>query len=159
MDLTHSIKLLKKERELILNGIDNLSEEQLLITPGTHKNNILWNLGHIIVVQQLLHYMLSKLEMHISKEFVSNFRTGTSPSIWKQTPDIKQIKSIFMELPDKFLGDYQEGVFQEFKHYKTSTGVELNSFNDAVVFNHFHEGTHAGIILSLKKLVLTSSEK
>jgi hypothetical protein len=153
MDLTHSIKLINKERELIFNGIENLSDEQLLIIPEAHKNNILWNLGHIIVVQQLLHYMLSKLEMHVSKEFVSDFRTGTSPDIWKQTPDIKQVKSLFMELPDKFLEEYKGGLFKEFRPYKTSTGVELNSFDEAIAFNHFHEGTHAGIILNLKKLV------
>lgn len=153
MDLTHPIKLIKKERELIFNGIENLSDEQLLIIPEAHKNNILWNLGHIIVVQQLLHYMLSKLEMHVSKDFVSDFRTGTSPDIWKQNPDIKQVKSFFMDLPDKFLEEYQSGLFKEFRPYRTSTGVELNSFDEAIAFNHFHEGTHAGIILKLKKLV------
>ena len=151
MDLSNSIKMLKTERQLLLRGIENLSEEQLLKIPEGSKNNILWNLGHIIVTQQVLHYTLSRLEMRIPKELASIFRTGTSPSVWKETPNISEIKSLLLELPDKILEDYNNGLFKEFRPYKTSTGVQLNSFDDAITFNHFHEGTHAGIILGLIK--------
>ena len=151
MDLSSSIKMLKTERQLILRGIENLSDEQLLKIPEGSKNNILWNLGHIIVTEQVLHYTLSRLEMRIPKELASIFRTGTSPSVWKETPNISEIKSLLLELPDKILEDYNNGLFKEFRPYKTSTGVQLNSFDDAITFNHFHEGTHAGIILGLIK--------
>ena len=151
MDLSKSINMLKTERQLLLRGIENLSGEQLLIIPMGSKNNILWNLGHIIVTQQVLHYTLSRLEMRISKELASAFRTGSSPEIWKETPDLTEIKSLFLELPDKLMEEYKNGMFKEFRSYKTSTGVELNSFGDAITFNHFHEGTHTGIILGLIK--------
>ena len=59
MNLSSSIKMLKTERQLILRGIENLSDEQLLKIAEGSKNNILWNLGHIIVTQQVLHYTLS----------------------------------------------------------------------------------------------------
>lgn len=153
MDLSNSIKMLKTERQLILRGIENLSDEQLLKIPEGSKNNILWNLGHIIVTQQVLHYTLSRLEMRIPKELASIFRTGTSPSVWKETPNISEIKSLLLELPDKLLEDFNNGLFKEFRPYKTSTGVQLNSFEDAITFNHFHEGTHTGIILGLIKIV------
>jgi hypothetical protein len=153
MDLSNSIKMLKTERQLILRGIENLSDEQLLKIAEGSKNNILWNLGHIIVTQQVLHYTLSRLEMKIPKELASIFRTGTSPSVWKETPNISEIKSLLLELPDKLLEDFNNGLFKEFRPYKTSTGVQLNSFEDAITFNHFHEGTHTGIILGLIKIV------
>jgi len=153
MDLTNSIKLLKTERQLIYKVIENLSDEQLLKIPFNRKNNILWNLGHIIVTQQVLNYTLSRLEMHIPKEIASNFRTGSSPSVWKETPDIPEVKSLLLSLPDKLLEDYKNGLFKDFRPYKTTTGVELNSFEEAVSFNHFHEGTHSGIILGLIKLL------
>lgn len=151
MDLSNSINLLKTERQLIFKGIEKLSNEQLLKMPVGTKNNVLWNLGHLVVTQQVLHYTLSRLEMRIPKELVSNFRTGTSPSLWKETPNITEIKSLLLELPNKFLEDYTNGLFKEFRPYKTSTGVELNSFEEAVTFNHFHEGTHTGIILAIIK--------
>ena len=153
MDLSSSIKMLKTERQLISRGIENLSDEQLLKIPEGSKNNILWNLGHMIVTQQVLHYTLSRLEMRIPKETASVYRTGTSPAVWKETPDIKNIKSLLMELPDTLLEDYESGLFKEFRPYKTSTGVHLNSFDDTITFNHFHEGTHTGIILGLIKKV------
>jgi len=151
MDLSKSISMLKIERQLILRGIENLSDEQLLKIPEGSKNNILWNLGHIIVTEHVLHYTLSRLEMHLHKGFVSMFRTGTSPGVWKETPSISELKSLLLTLPNKLLEDYNDGLFKEFRPYKTSTGVELNSFEDAITFNHFHEGTHTGIILGLIK--------
>ena len=135
MDLTNSIKLLQNEREIALNVLQKYSDEQLLKTP------------------QILHYMLSRSEMRIDKELVSIFRTGTSPSQWKTTPDIPNIKTLFTEIPELFLKDYKNGIFQEFRTYKTATGFELNTFEDAVTFNHFHEGTHLGIILGLIKRI------
>ena len=153
MNLLNSIKMLKTERQLILNGIENLSDEQLLKIPDGYKNNILWNIGHLIVTQQVFHYTLSRLEMRIPKEFASKFRTGTSPEVWKESPNIPELKSLLLSLPDKLLEDYNNGLFKEFRPYKTSTGVELNTFEDAVTFNHFHEGTHTGIILGLIKQV------
>lgn len=153
MDFTKSIKMLKTERQLVLHGIENLSDDQLLKIPEGRKNNILWNLGHIIVTQQVLHYTLSHVEMRIPKDMVSMFRTGTSPAVWKETPDINNIKFLLKELPAKFLEDFENGIFKEFRSYKTTTGVQLDCFEDAIAFNHFHEGLHTGIILELSKLV------
>lgn len=153
MDLSSSIRLLITERQLILRGIENLSDEQLLKIPEGYKNNIIWNIGHLIVTQQVLHYTLSRLEMKIPKELASLFRTGTSPEVWKETPIISDLKSLLLSLPNELLEDYNKGLFKEFRPYKTSTGVELNTFQDAVTFNHFHEGTHTGIILALKKRI------
>lgn len=153
MDLTNLIMMLKTERQLIFKGIENLSDEQLLNIPAGRKNNIVWNLGHIIVTQQVLHYTLSRIEMRIPKEMAAMFRTGTNPELWKEIPNITELKSLLLELPDRFFDDYKNGLFKEFRPYKTSTGVELNSFEDAVAFNYFHEGTHTGIILGLIKLL------
>lgn len=153
MDFKNSINLLKVERQLLLNEINNLTKEQLLKIPSGYKNNIAWNFGHIIVTQQVLHYMLSRNEMHIPKEMVSMYRTGTSPENWKDQPDTEELKSLLLSLSDMLLDDYDKGLFKSFRPYKTSNGVELNNLEDAITFNHFHEGTHTGIILGLIKQI------
>lgn len=153
MDLINSIELLSSERKMILLGVEDLSDEQLLKIPSGFKNNILWNLGHLVVTQQVLHYTLTRNELKIPKEMVSLFRTGTAPDTWNETPDIEQIKSLLIELPKLLVEDFQAGKFSEFRAYKTSTGFQLNTFEDAVNFNHFHEGAHTGIILSQKKFI------
>lgn len=152
MDTLKSISLLRKERELILSGVGSLSDDQFLRIPEGFKNNILWNLGHIIITQQVLYYTLSRLETHIPKELISQFRTGTSPASWTSTPGIQMMKDLLVALPQKAIEDFDNGKFREFRPYTTTTGVQLSSFEDAVTFNHFHEGVHTGIMLSMKNL-------
>ena len=89
--------------------------------------------------------------MRVTKELVMLFRTGTSPAIWEKQPNIEEIKSLFIDLLDKFIEDYRNDLFTEFIPYKTSTGISLNDFEQAVAFDHFHEGTHAGIIMGIMK--------
>ncbi len=151
MSLIKSIELLKKERILILSVIDKLSDEQLLKIPNGYKNNILWNFGHILITQQSLHYFLSRLEMYITKEMMQTFRTGTSPSDWQTKPDIIEIKELFLELPDKVAEDYRKGIFKDYRRIKSSIGVTIENFEEAVAFNHFHEGAHTGIIMGIIK--------
>jgi hypothetical protein len=89
--------------------------------------------------------------MYISKEMMSTYRTGTSPADWLTQPNIIELKELFIDLPERFAEDYKNGIFKEYRPYKTSTGVSVNTFEEAVAFNHFHEGTHTGIILGILK--------
>jgi hypothetical protein len=47
--------------------------------------------------------------------------------------------------------DYHEGRFKEYESYTTSANLSLNSIEDALAFNVYHEGLHLGAILSLQK--------
>ncbi len=140
-------------RKLIHNAVSGLSETAWFHIPPGFDNNIAWNVGHIIVTQQSLLYRLSGLPMYVSKEQVALFRTGTSPADWSQPPDIAQLLDQLATHPHTLVEDVQAGKFQTYQAYTTSTGVNLNSFEDAVSFNYFHEGLHAGAMLSLKNLV------
>ncbi|MBX3006844.1 MAG: DinB family protein [Melioribacteraceae bacterium] len=155
MNILKSINMLIVERNLILQAVDNLTDEQLFQIPESRKNNILWNLGHIIATQQVLHYTLSHLEMRIPREYFSMFATGSSPIKWDEAPDVQKIKLYLTELPSQFITDYTSGLFKDFRTYKTSTGVVLNCLEDAITFNHFHEGVHTGIIMEMIKQIKT----
>ena len=93
--------------------------------------------------------------MYVSDEFIAQFRGGTSPADWQSTPDIIQIKAFVRELPGRFKEDLEAGLFVDYQGYSTSTGLELNTFEDGVIFNQFHEGIHTGVIMALKKMVAT----
>ena len=133
--------------------VDGLSRDQLLAIPASHRNNILWNLGHVVVTQQRLHYRLSGLDMYVTTETEEAFRTGTSPSDWTNTPDVERIRRLLDELPERLRVDLDARRFGGFRQYTTSTGIVLRSIEDALVFNHYHEGVHMGVMLSLRKLV------
>ncbi|MEM7738222.1 MAG: DinB family protein [Deinococcota bacterium] len=146
-----SIGMLEQERTLITNLIKNISADDLLVIPKGFSNNILWNLGHVVVTQQLLSYGLSGLPLHVSDELVSQCRRGTSPNDWASPPDVEMLLEQLVNLPKTLREDYQAGRFDTFQPYTTSTGLRFETIEDAMTFNHFHEGLHAGAMRALKK--------
>lgn len=138
---------------LIARLVDSLSLEQMLAVPAGYRNNILWNLGHVVVTQQRLHNRLAGLEIYVSPEIEGAFRTGTSPADWSETPDLARVRELLDELPNRLRDDYEAGRFSNFREYTTATGIKLRTIEDAIAFNHFHEGVHLGIMKALRVLV------
>ena len=71
--------LYRKLRERQLKLLNSFTPEELAIIPAGFKNNILWNLAHCVVTQQLYCYGNSGLPTHISAEFAERYRKGTVP--------------------------------------------------------------------------------
>ncbi|MDH4200586.1 MAG: DinB family protein, partial [Spirochaetia bacterium] len=60
-DIIPDIRILIETRKYIFSHVNELSESQLLHIPEKFKTNILWNIGHLVATQQILHYFLSGL--------------------------------------------------------------------------------------------------
>jgi len=148
----NNITILQQTRANLAKSAGSLSEEQLLSIPTGFRNNILWNLGHIIVTQQLLHYKRTGNEMYIPDDLVNQFRNGTAPADWETAPGISELLSLITELPNKLEEDFKAGKFRKYDGFTTSTGVTLTSIEEAISFNNFHEGLHTGIITAIRKL-------
>ncbi len=146
-------EILIKSRELVLQIIDDLTLEQLHIIPEGFKNNIAWNVAHLVVTQQLLQYKLSGLDCLVPDELIEEYRKGTFPEREFDEQEFNEIKDLLIALPETLIEDYEAGIFQEYEEYETSTGFVLDSIDRAVAFNNYHEGLHLGIIRSIKKLV------
>lgn len=125
-------------------------DEQLEIPPP-FRNNLLWNYGHIIVVQQLLHYARAGLELHIPDDLVAKCRPGTSPADWQRAPDVAMLHDLALRLPEQLEHDLTAGRFANYDPYTTRTGAILTTIEGALAFNLFHEGLHVGIMLSIAK--------
>ena len=147
------IDKLKKARKLTLKLIEGLTIEQLNKIPTGFNNNIIWNIAHLVVTQQLLCYKLSGLECKVSTEMIAEFQKGATPSYNISEEEIQSIKRQFIELSIILEEDLKKGIFTNYYEYKTSVDVTLKNIEDAIIFNLFHEGIHLGIILQLKKLV------
>ncbi len=144
---------LKKGRALMLKVIDGLTIEQLNTIPKGFKNNIAWNIGHLVVTEQLLCYGRSKVPFLVSKEMIDFYRKGEAPTREISLEEFEEFKKLFVSLPSELEKNYNAGIFKNYEAYETSVGVTLSSINDAISFNLFHEGIHLGVILGLKKLV------
>lgn len=146
-------EILSASRVQVEKVINGLSLEQLHTIPKGFKNNIAWNVAHIVVTQQLLHYKLSGINCLVPEELINNYRKGTQPSIPFSEEEFDEVKDLLLGLPETFMEDYEAGIFENFESYTTSSGFVLDSLETAIAFNNFHEGMHLGIIMALKKLV------
>jgi hypothetical protein len=151
--MTYQFDILTKNRALILKLVDGFSLKQLNEIPEGFSNNIVWNIAHLVVIQQLLCYKMSGLSISISEEMVSKYSKGTKPERWVSEADFLEIKELLVHLPVQFEKDYRVGVFKTFEPYTTSVNVTLTDIESAFAFNNFHEGIHLGVILALRKLV------
>jgi len=146
-------EILIKSRELVLQVIDDLTIEQLHTIPKGFKNNIVWNVAHLVVTQQLLLYKLSGVNCLIPDDLIADFRKGTFPTRNFTNEEFDEIKDLLSALPETLIEDYEAEIFQDYEEYETSTGFVLDSLETAIAFNNYHEGLHLGIIRSIKKLV------
>jgi len=153
MGIEKQIDILIKGRLLMLKLIEGKSLEQINTIPEGFNNSIGWNVGHLVVTQQLLCYKLSGLEALISEEMIAKYRKGTKPTGLIAQEEWGLIKKLFVELPNKLNLDYSKGLFKIYNNYETSVHVNIDSIDKAIDFNNFHEGIHLGVLLALKRLV------
>lgn len=140
-------------RDNIIQLAEGFSNDQLNSIPVGFNNNLVWNLGHVLVTQQLLVYRLSGLPSYLSDDVIDRFRKGTKPEALISEAEIGEIKQNLTELVEKTKEDWSAGKFESYKEYPTSFGVTLRSSADAMQFNNNHEALHLGYMMAMKKLV------
>ncbi|MBP2834117.1 DinB family protein [Aquimarina sp. U1-2] len=145
------LEITRTNRRLMQKILDNHSIAQLNKVPEGFKNNIIWNIAHVVVTQQLLVYQLSGLPMMIDDEMVNSFRKGTRAEGFVSQEQVAIIKALLFSTLDQTEKDWEARIFKNFKEYPTSTGYVLKSLDDAINFNNYHEGIHFGYVLALKK--------
>lgn len=151
--MTQTFETTRVSRKLISQFLDNLSLEQLNKTPEGFNNNIIWNIAHVIVTQQLLVYKLSGLPMMVSDELVEKYRKGTKPEGDISQEELEKIKSLLFETINKTEEDYSAKVFKTYTELTTSLGFVFKNIEDALSFNNYHEALHVGIMISIRKFI------
>lgn len=149
MDWAFDITL--KNRQLLKSFIENLSLKELNTIPNGFKNNIIWNIAHVIVTQQLLVYNLSGLKTIVSEDMVTSYRKGTQPNRDLTEAEVDTIKNLLFSTIEKTKEDYKANIFQTYNQYTVTTKSTLSNVEEAIEFNNFHEGIHLGYILALRK--------
>jgi hypothetical protein len=140
-------------RKIALQFLDGYTLEQLNTIPEGFNNNLIWNIGHIIVTQQVLVYKLSGLPMLVSEEMVEKYKKGTKPGHLATQEELAEMKHLLFETINQTKVDFENKIFKNFNEYPTSTGYILESAQDAMAFNDFHEGLHIGIMMSIRKFI------
>ncbi|WP_445735362.1 DinB family protein [Mariniflexile sp.] len=149
-----TLDVLPNTRKSFHKIIENTSLEDLNKIPKGFNNNIIWNIGHIVVTQQLLAYKLSGLPMMISDGLVGKYRKDTKPEAAVSQEEVNEIKDLLFTTIEKTKADYSNDVFKDYNAYTVSTtGNTLTHINEAFEFILFHEGIHWGYVMALLRAV------
>ncbi|BDW92175.1 hypothetical protein MACH07_10070 [Flagellimonas marinaquae] len=143
--------ILLKNRTILHTFLQNTPKEDLFKIPEGFNNNIWWNIAHVVVTPQLLLYKLSGLDFSIEEELVNKYKKGTFPEGEPSPTEMEKIMTYLFSTVEQIQQDYERGTFKNFQEYMTTPKVGLNSVEDALQFNVFHEGLHLGSILALKR--------
>ncbi|KDN55208.1 DinB family protein [Flavobacterium seoulense] len=142
-----------KSRNLILELLQKFTLEQLNKIPKGFNNNLIWNVGHIIVAQQVLVYKLSGLPVMIADEMIDKYKNGSRPEQDVTQVELDEIKSLLFSTIDQTIVDYNNGIFKNYNQYTTSIGINLKNAEEAIAYNNFHEGLHIGIMMTIRKFI------
>ena len=150
------IEKIKKIRLFILNQIKDLTAEQLNTVPAGYKNNIIWNLGHLICAQQSLCYLRAGQPIRVEDRYFSPYLTGTKPEADIPAEEIEHIMALLQTTLDQTQEDYDAHAFDAYtpsERVAMIYGVDLRTIDDALEFLLYHEGFHGGYIVAMKHLV------
>ncbi len=148
-------RTLRASRHSLLRRLGDVSEEDFNFIPPGFNNNLVWQLGHIVVSQQLLCYQLSGNPLGIPENWRNEFRNGTKPEKRYQNSEIDALKNALLQTLDTLEEDLKLNRFSHFHPYTVSTyaGLELKDIEDALTFIVSHDALHYGCCLSLKKFL------
>ena len=144
---------IRTTRKNFLSLIESLRLDELNKIPTHFSNNIIWNFGHVLITQQLLCYKLSDTPMRLDKEVFMKYAKGSRPEQPVDEAELQLLKKAAIDTTEQLAQDLKEGIFQTYRPYTTSFGVELQSIEDAVRFDAVHEGLHLGYSMALRRLI------
>jgi len=151
--MNQTLNFILQPRLYAFSAIEGLAVEQLNKIPEGFNNNIIWNLGHMVVAQQNICYKRAGLEIKIDEDFFNTYRPGTKPERLFTTDDLAQIKDLFSSTLSILEADLKTDTFTNYVPWTTRYGTNINGIQDAVGFLPFHEGLHLGTIGAMRKLV------
>lgn len=149
-----TLEVLPNTRKFFNNYLEKLTLNDLNKIPKGFNNNIIWNIGHILVTQQLLAYKLSGLPMIVNDTLIAKYMKDTKPEGFIEQAEVDEIKVLLFSTIEKTKEDFNKNLFKDYKEYTVSTtGNTLKNIDDAFQFTLFHEGMHLGYIMALYRAV------
>lgn len=156
-DLQSQLAITLQNRKHLHQLLTKTPKEDLLIIQNGFNNNIWWNIAHVVVTQQILVYKFSGLKMRVPDELVEKFMKGTAPDGTATDEEIKVVADFLISTIEWTKQDLENGLFKEYSPYTTSAGYQLDTLEDAINFNIFHEGLHMATIMTQRRLLKQGS--
>ncbi|MER1986398.1 MAG: DinB family protein [Solibacillus sp.] len=136
---------LARTRSVLLKQTEGLAPEVLSFIPDGLRNNIHWQLGHILVTAEL--FFLP--EKKFTNQYWSFFGAGTQPADW--TEDVPTVEVLLAHLAE------QAKTLQQMDVPNPDTLFEEPKFGNKTVgeflaMGAYHESMHVGQIHTIKRI-------
>jgi hypothetical protein len=92
--MDRKFEILLQTRKNLLSLLEGLSPAQMNHIPPGFNNNLAWNLGHVIVTQQLLCYRMSDLACRVPDAMIETYRKGSRPAGSVSEQEIRELKGL-----------------------------------------------------------------
>lgn len=140
-------------RLVTLHSVRDLNESEASVIPKGFNNNILWNLGHIYLVQEQFAFDFAQEPMEMPEGFAELFTMGTKPSDWtRQPPTLAELTELLKDQPNRIRERLKTRLDEEVANPFTMPGLNLKTIGEFLTFNLYHEGIHVQAIRMLKKM-------
>lgn len=147
------IDSIRHVRHHLLEHTRGLTAARMNLVPPGFRNNIAWNLAHLVATQQGLCYLRSGLKPAVPRSFIDLYKSGTRPEAHMSEEDILSVKEMLITSIDLFEEDYRKKRFTSYSATTTRYGVTLSNIEEALDFLLFHEGLHTGYVWALQRAV------
>lgn len=153
--MDNKIDLLLISRQNYLKIIDEHSLDELNTVHLGYRNNLIWNLAHVIAANDSLVNRLHGLPVQMSDGFIKSYSKGTQPEIAVDSAFVEQVRHDLIAQVDWIRVDYNNGKFPAatLKPYTTSYGNTLTNIEEILTFILLHEGLHYGYMLAMKRFL------
>ena len=149
--MNYPFEIIRKTRVNVLKMVEGLSIDQLNKIPQGFNNNLIWNIGHLVAVQQNLCYKQAGLPIIIDETYFDTYKSDTKPDGLANEAGLEQIKELLVSTINQLEVDYKKNLFANYVPRPTRYNVDINNIDEAITFLLFHEGLHTGYILALKR--------
>jgi hypothetical protein len=152
--MNKKFELLKATRVTLMRIVDELSLDELNKIPAGFNNNIFWNVAHFVAGQQGLCYRRAGVKPLVDDEFFIKYGRDTKPQGPVDYLEVDRVKNLLVSTIEKLAIDYKQGLFANYEPWVNMFGVEIRTIDDALDFLLFHEGTHFGYLMALRRTVI-----
>lgn len=141
---------------LLRKHIRDIDEKQATIQPDNANNNIKWQLGHLILLNDFLVFETINGEHVLEQTAAKYFLWGTSPKNFDgNEPSFNQLKlllddqldRIFIALEKQLKKDRNEPIVLK------DVDIVMENFNQSIHFAIIHTNRHFGQIVLLKSMI------
>lgn len=140
-------------RKNFLSLIEGLSIDQLNKIPAGFRNNLVWNLGHVMASQQMLCYERCGLPVKADSSLVEAYKPTTFPEPFVDERRLALIKTAVTDTVEILRTDYHAGIFKNYAERQTRFGVLITTIDEAISYVSTHETLHFGYAKALIRMI------